>query len=86
MTYNEIYRLSRKLKLGEYHSLVKDAFKLRLGKNKLKEENLFRNISLLNEFIEPKIIKYFEKYGNKIIEIIAAAQPPFKIRNYYKFE
>ena len=67
LTYNEIYNLSRKLKLGEYHKLVKDAFNLRLGKIKLKEENLFKNISFLNEFIELKIIKYFERYGNKIL-------------------
>lgn len=67
LTYNEIYNLSRKLKLGDYQNLVKNAYNLRLGRTKLKEGYLFKNISFLNEFIEPQIISYFEKYGNRIL-------------------
>ncbi len=67
LTYNEIYNLSKNLKLGEYQALVKNAYNLRLGKIKLKEEYLFKNISFLNEFIEPKLVIYFERYGNKIL-------------------
>ena len=67
LTYGEIYNLSGKLKLEGYEQLVTDAFGLRLGKSKFKEENLFKNISFLNKFIEPKILKYFERYGNKIL-------------------
>lgn len=65
--YEEIYRLSKKLRLGEYKNLVSTAYRIRHGTVKLRENDVFRNISFLNKFIEPQIAGYFEKNGNKIL-------------------
>lgn len=65
--YEEIYRLSKRLELGEYEDLVLAAYKIRHHKAKVKENDIFQNISFLNKFIEPQIIDYFEKKGNKIL-------------------
>lgn len=65
--YDEIYQLSKRLKLGEYKDLVSTAYKIRHRKAKLQENDIFQNISFLNKFIEPQIIDYFEKKGNKVL-------------------
>lgn len=67
LTYKEIYEFSKKLKLGEYELLVLVAYKSRQGKIKYSEKDMFQNISYLNKFIEPQLIRYFNKYGNKIL-------------------
>ncbi len=67
LTYKEIYELSKKLELEEYSSLVQKAYEVREKKTKYKVENLFDNISYLDGFIEPKIMEYFEKRGNKVL-------------------
>lgn len=67
LSFTEIYKLSKKLNLGEYNLLVSVAYKVREGKKRVKEEDIFKNISYLNEFIEPQLIKYFNKNGNKTL-------------------
>jgi len=65
--YDEIYKLSKKVKLDEYKTLVATAYKIRKGKVKIKEQYIFKNISFLNDFIEKQLIQYFEKKRNKIL-------------------
>lgn len=65
--YDEIYRLSKHLKLGEYKDLASTAHKIRHHNAKLQENDIFQNISFLNRFIEPQIIEYFKRNGNKVL-------------------
>ena len=65
--YKEIKNLSKKLRLKEYESLIEKAYKVRIGKNKLEEDNIFQNISYLNEMVEREIMKFYSKNGNKIL-------------------
>jgi len=67
LSFTEIYKLSKKLDLKEYNSLVLNAYKLRQSKTKFEEKNIFKNITYLNEFMEPQLINYFNKKGNKIL-------------------
>jgi len=67
LTYDEIFLLSKEINLDIYADLVRSAYQCRLGKAKYAEIDLFKNISYLNKFIEPELVKYFKKYGNKII-------------------
>jgi len=68
LTYDEIFRISKKINLGEYGGLVEKAFSIRKGKDEYKEGELFENISYLNDFIEPLLLKFFEE--NKDGELI----------------
>jgi len=66
--YGDIYKLSKRLNLNkEYKDLVGTAYKARLGKKNFKELDIFTNISFLNDFIEPQIVEFFNKNGNKIL-------------------
>lgn len=65
--YEEIFKLSKQIKLGEYKTLVLNAYKIRYGKVNLQENDIFQNISFLNKFIESQVMEYFEKKGNKIL-------------------
>jgi predicted nucleotidyltransferase len=67
LTYDEIFNLSKKIKLEEYEELFEKAYNVRNRKNKYKEEDLFQNISYLNKLIEPILLEFFEKEGNKIL-------------------
>ncbi len=67
LTYDEIFLLSKEINLDIYFDLVNTAYQCRLGKTKYSEIDLFKNISYLNKFIEPELVKYFKEYGNKII-------------------
>ena len=67
LTYDDIYNSSKEINLDIYSRLVKKAYKCRPGKNKYSEHDLFENISYLNRFMEPQLIKYFEKNGNKVV-------------------
>ena len=67
MSYDEIFSLSKKLNLDVYSDLVKTAYDCRIGKAKYSEMDIFQNISYLNKFIEPELMKYFKKYGNKVL-------------------
>ncbi len=67
LSFDEIYQLSKKLNLKEYSSLVLNASRLRQSKTKFEEANIFKNISYLNDFMEPQLIEYFNKNGDKIL-------------------
>ena len=67
LTYDEIFSLSKEINLDIYAALVKIAYQCRLGKTKYAETDLFKNISYLNKFIEPELMKYFKLHGNKIV-------------------
>lgn len=67
LTYDEIFSLSKEIDLDVNAYLVKLAYQCRLGKIKYSELDLFKNISYLNKFIEPELVKYFKKFGNKIV-------------------
>ncbi|MDX9970329.1 MAG: hypothetical protein RBS56_00270 [Candidatus Gracilibacteria bacterium] len=67
LSYDEIFSLSKKLNLDLYSDLVKTAFNCRIGKANYSEIDIFENISYLNKYIEPALLKYFEKYGNKAL-------------------
>ncbi len=67
LSYDEIFSLSKKLDLDIYADLVKTAYDCRVGKAKYSEMDIFQNISYLNNFIEPELVKYFKKYGNKTL-------------------
>ena len=60
VSYDEIYKLSKKLNLGEYKKVVENAYKIRRGK-KAQKNNLFKNISYLNQFVEKEIITSYKK-------------------------
>lgn len=66
-TYGQILQNSKKLDLGEYEDLVEKAYAVRKGETRYVEDDLFRNISYLNRFIEPLLLESFEKDGNKIL-------------------
>src|SRR3989344_812913 len=65
LTYEEILRNSKKINLGEYKRLIEKAFKVRNGKDKYEEGELFKNISYINNFIEPFLLKSFEENNNE---------------------
>ncbi|MFH1308385.1 MAG: hypothetical protein ABII94_01205 [Patescibacteria group bacterium] len=68
VSYDEIYKLSKKLKLDkEYKDLIYTAYRTRQGKKKFQYKDIFTNMSFLNNFIEPQIIDYFDKNGNKTL-------------------
>jgi len=67
LTYDEIFSFSKEINLGVYSDLVKFAYECRLGKSKYAENYLYENISYSNKFIEPELVKYFKKFGNKVI-------------------
>ena len=67
LTYDEILQNSKKLDLREYRELVEKAYNVRNDKTEYEEKDLFQNISYLNEFIEPLLLEFFEKNGNKVL-------------------
>ena len=67
IAFNDILNFSKKLNLGEYQKLVKKAFNCRKGKQEYEEQDIFKNISYINEFIEPLLLEFFKKNGNVIL-------------------
>ena len=66
LTYNDIYEQSKKLDLGEYREVVDHAFAVRKGE-KIDENFLYRNVSLLNKVIKNRILESLRKDGDKIL-------------------
>ncbi len=64
LTYDEIYEESKKLDLGEYDDVVAHAFAVRKGE-KIDENFLYRNVSLLNKIIKNRILESFRKEGDQ---------------------
>ncbi|MFH1325159.1 MAG: nucleotidyltransferase domain-containing protein [archaeon] len=65
--FNEILNLSNKLNIGEYQKLVEKAFNIRKENAEYEEKDIFLNISYLNKFIEPVLLKLFKEKGNAIL-------------------
>ena len=66
LTYDDIYEQSKKLDLGEYREVVDHAFAVRKGE-KIDENFLYRNVSLLNKVIKNRILESLRKDGDKIL-------------------
>ena len=60
VSYDEIYKLSKKLNLGEYKKVVENAYRIRKGE-KVQKNNLFKNISYLNQFVEKEIVAFYKR-------------------------
>ena len=67
ITFDEILNLSKRINLGEYQKLVEKTFNARKGEADYEEQDIFKNISYLNEFIEPILLESFEKNGNLVL-------------------
>ncbi len=68
LTFDEILKISKRLNLDEaYNELISNAFNLRQHKGKPNKDDLFRNISYLNKFIEPKADELFKSKGNMVL-------------------
>lgn len=66
MGYDEIYRLSTKVVTEpEYKEVIEAAHALRQTGNAVSIDILFKNISLLDTYIEPKILATFNSTGNQ---------------------
>lgn len=64
ITYDEIIKESELLKLRKYTELVANAYKVRLGEMKVYESDLYKNISYINKFIEPKFMDLYQCSGD----------------------
>jgi hypothetical protein len=63
--YDEIYETSKQLQLtSEYRAVIDAALAYRKSGLAVHEDILYKNISLLDSVIEPKIIKAFNEQGN----------------------
>jgi len=67
LTYDKIFALSKDINFDAYTKLVRVAYQCRLGRIRYKEADLFKNIAYLTKFVEPILLRYFHRYGNKII-------------------
>ena len=67
LTYDDIYRLSSQVVLPEYQPVVEAAYKSRQEHTPIQPDQLFRNISLLNQVVEPRLVLEFENEGNKVV-------------------
>jgi len=66
LTYDDIYEQSKKFDLGEYREVVDHAYAVRKGE-KIDENFLYRNISLLNKLIKNRILESLHKDGDRIL-------------------
>lgn len=66
--YDAIYELSAKVVADpEYRAVIEAAREVRKNGKAPSVDIIFKNISLLDTLIEPKIVAAFEKFGNKVI-------------------
>ncbi len=66
--YQEIYELSRDvIKEPQYREVIDAAYGQRIGEKIPSIDILFENISLLDTFIEPKILAVFNRDGNQTV-------------------
>ena len=66
LTYDDIYEQSKKLDLGEYREVVDHAYAVRNGE-KIEENFLYRNVSLLNKVIKNRILESLQKDGDNVL-------------------
>jgi predicted nucleotidyltransferase len=63
--YDEIYELSAAVVVEpEYRTVIEAAHAIRKGEQSPGIDIIFENISLLDSFVEPKILAAFKTYGN----------------------
>ena len=68
LTFSAIHSLSKKLKLGEYKFLITEAYKMRTKQISTKNSYyLFKNISYLNGIVEPRLLDFYKKHGNRVL-------------------
>jgi hypothetical protein len=66
--YDEIYELSKKVVTEpKYQAVIEAAQAVRKGKQVESIDIIFENISLLDSYIEPKVVASFNANGNKQI-------------------
>lgn len=66
VAYDDISRTARRLSLGRYAALVRSAMAVRHGEA-VQTADLFLNISYMNDFIEPKLLKSMGRAGNRVL-------------------
>lgn len=67
LTYDEIYELSSQVTPAEYQQVVDAAFKARQTHEPVPSNLLFKNISLLNQVVQPALLSSFEQQGNSVV-------------------
>ena len=65
--YKQIFEYSKEINLWEYSELLEIAFWVRENRIEYNLNNLFKNISYLNKFIENEILAEFDKNWNVIL-------------------
>ena len=68
ISYQNIVSISKNLNLPEEYAYLPDyALELREKKIPIEPNNLFRNISYLNKYIEKSLVETFKKEGNMVL-------------------
>jgi len=65
--YDEIVKNAKELDLEDFYELPICAYKLRRREVDINEQNLFKNISYRNQFIENKLIAVFKEKGDIVL-------------------
>lgn len=66
-TYDDILGFSRKIDLGHYQELVEKAYKIRKRDGTIKAQEIIRNITYINNFIEPFLKREYDKNKDLIV-------------------
>lgn len=67
ISFDEIVESSKSLNLEDYSNLPRYARGLRKGEEKINEQNLFKNISYLNKFIEKEVMETYKNQNNIVL-------------------
>ena len=63
----EIHKLFKKIKTGKFKPVINKILKMDKNKINCQEKDILENISYLNNFIEPEIMKSLKTKGNQVI-------------------
>ena len=66
-TYDDIVLSSREIFVDKFKDLVEKAYQLRQGKGKIEAVDLIRNITFINNFIEPLLKEEYKKDKKMIV-------------------
>lgn len=65
LSYDDILEMSTNLDLKKYEKvMIEKAYKVRKNQELLEENDIYMNISYLNEFVEEEIVGIFQQKGN----------------------
>ncbi|MSU76033.1 nucleotidyltransferase domain-containing protein [Patescibacteria group bacterium] len=64
--YDQIYALSAKVVPAEHQDVVEAAQRVRKG-GEMVRDDIFRNIALLNQYVEPRVLKAFHENGDAVV-------------------